>query len=289
MCPKGTPHAPMRARPSASSCRDTCAASRAARAAHAVRSGLPGGRDLGACLFETWWAKLLMVIPASIAIARLFVIGDDACHGSYTKYDWLNKIVGRIAFLPSLACSHLWEGGPQRRSSWLHAISRDANGLGTDVGGREEAASKTRRALERIVSLRASARSLLHHRDVVEKADPAEQETRRRAPCDLHLGQRAGARVSARAVDHRSGALGVLRRPLDHLDAAAASCCRSWPSIASWAGSSTCSTRIRKSPGSTSARNGRSVSASSPRPSTSSSRRAWVASSTTSSSMERIT
>src|SRR5690349_5917806 len=45
---------------------------------------------VGACYFSAWWAKSLMVIPASIAIARLFVIGHDACHGSYTRYDRLN-------------------------------------------------------------------------------------------------------------------------------------------------------------------------------------------------------
>jgi omega-6 fatty acid desaturase (delta-12 desaturase) len=66
---------------------------------------------IGACVFEAWWAKALMVVPASIAIARLFVIGHDACHGSYTKYDWLNKIVGRIAFLPSLTPVSLWDVG----------------------------------------------------------------------------------------------------------------------------------------------------------------------------------
>ena len=36
----------------------------------------------GACWFDAWWAKALMVVPGSVAIARLFVIGHDACHGS---------------------------------------------------------------------------------------------------------------------------------------------------------------------------------------------------------------
>src|ERR1044072_5251399 len=53
----------------------------------------------GACYFSAWWAKALMVIPASVAIARLFVIGHDGCHGSYTRDDRLNKPAGRIAFL----------------------------------------------------------------------------------------------------------------------------------------------------------------------------------------------
>ena len=70
-----------------------------------------GACIVGACYFDAWWAKALMVVPASVAIARLFVIGHDACHGSYTKYDWLNKIVGRIAFLPSLTPFSLWDVG----------------------------------------------------------------------------------------------------------------------------------------------------------------------------------
>src|SRR4029079_17211055 len=105
---------------------------------------------VGACVFDAWWAKALMVVPASIAIARLFVIGHDACHGSYTKYDLLNKIVGRIAFLPSLTPFSLWDVG--------HNVAH--HGF-TNLKGRDQvwvplaaeewtAASKTRRMLERI-------------------------------------------------------------------------------------------------------------------------------------------
>jgi omega-6 fatty acid desaturase (delta-12 desaturase) len=65
----------------------------------------------GACYFDSWWAKALMVIPGAIAIARLFVIGHDACHGSYTPKPWLNKLIGRIAFLPSLTPFSLWDVG----------------------------------------------------------------------------------------------------------------------------------------------------------------------------------
>jgi fatty acid desaturase len=36
----------------------------------------------GACYFNAWWAALM--VACVIAIARLFVIGRDACH-SYTK------------------------------------------------------------------------------------------------------------------------------------------------------------------------------------------------------------
>jgi omega-6 fatty acid desaturase (delta-12 desaturase) len=105
---------------------------------------------IGACWFSAWWAKALMVIPGSIAIARLFVIGHDACHGSYTPYAWLNKLVGRIAFLPSLTPFSLWDVG--------HNVAH--HGF-TNLKGRDQVwvpmsaeewqnASKGRRMLERI-------------------------------------------------------------------------------------------------------------------------------------------
>ncbi|MEZ5500846.1 MAG: fatty acid desaturase [Steroidobacteraceae bacterium] len=65
----------------------------------------------GACVFQSWWARWGCVLLATIAIARLFVIGHDACHGSYTPYPWLNKLIGRIAFLPSLTPFSLWDLG----------------------------------------------------------------------------------------------------------------------------------------------------------------------------------
>jgi acyl-lipid omega-6 desaturase (Delta-12 desaturase) len=46
-----------------------------------------------------------------IAITRLFVIGHDACHGAYTDRPWLNRLIGRIAFLASLTPFSLWRVG----------------------------------------------------------------------------------------------------------------------------------------------------------------------------------
>jgi omega-6 fatty acid desaturase (delta-12 desaturase) len=46
-----------------------------------------------------------------IAIVRLFVIGHDACHGSLTNSGGLNKVIGRLAFLPSLTTFSLWRVG----------------------------------------------------------------------------------------------------------------------------------------------------------------------------------
>jgi omega-6 fatty acid desaturase (delta-12 desaturase) len=55
--------------------------------------------------------KIFASLVAALWIARLFVIGHDACHGSYTPNKTLNKWIGRIAFLPSLTPYSLWEIG----------------------------------------------------------------------------------------------------------------------------------------------------------------------------------
>ena len=51
---------------------------------------------------ESLWIKVFASLVAALWIARLFVIGHDACHGSYTPNKTLNQWIGRIAFLPSL-------------------------------------------------------------------------------------------------------------------------------------------------------------------------------------------
>ena len=60
---------------------------------------------------DSWWVKVFASLVAALWIARLFVIGHDACHGSYTPNKTLNKWIGRIAFLPSLTPFSLWEIG----------------------------------------------------------------------------------------------------------------------------------------------------------------------------------
>src|SRR5260370_37235852 len=60
---------------------------------------------------EAWGVKVFASLVAALWIARLFVIGHDACHGSYTPNKILNKWNGRIALLPSLTPYSLLEGG----------------------------------------------------------------------------------------------------------------------------------------------------------------------------------
>src|ERR1039457_3569713 len=62
-------------------------------------------------IVESFWVKVFASLVAALWIARLFVIGHDACHGSYTPNQLLNKWIGRIAFLPSLTPYSLWEIG----------------------------------------------------------------------------------------------------------------------------------------------------------------------------------
>jgi omega-6 fatty acid desaturase (delta-12 desaturase) len=62
-------------------------------------------------IVDALWVKIFASLVAALWIARLFVIGHDACHGSYTSSKTLNKWIGRIAFLPSLTPYSLWEIG----------------------------------------------------------------------------------------------------------------------------------------------------------------------------------
>jgi len=41
----------------------------------------------------------------------LFIIGHDACHQSYTRHRGLNRLLGRIAMVPSLTPYSLWQVG----------------------------------------------------------------------------------------------------------------------------------------------------------------------------------
>jgi len=57
------------------------------------------------------WLKLVGTLLITAAIVRLFLIGHDACHGSFFTSSALNNVIGRIAFLPSLTAFSLWDVG----------------------------------------------------------------------------------------------------------------------------------------------------------------------------------
>ena len=62
-------------------------------------------------LVDGWLYKVLLGNVAGFIIGRLFIIGHDACHQSLTTHRGLNRVLGRIAFLPSLTPYSLWDVG----------------------------------------------------------------------------------------------------------------------------------------------------------------------------------
>jgi acyl-lipid omega-6 desaturase (Delta-12 desaturase) len=65
----------------------------------------------GTIFFASPWLKLACGLLEGLVISRLFILGHDACHQSLTPHRRLNRIVGRIALLPSLTPYSLWEVG----------------------------------------------------------------------------------------------------------------------------------------------------------------------------------
>lgn len=57
------------------------------------------------------WVKVIAALLVWTQIARLFILGHDACHQSLTPDRRLNKVLGRLVFLPSLTPFKLWELG----------------------------------------------------------------------------------------------------------------------------------------------------------------------------------
>jgi acyl-lipid omega-6 desaturase (Delta-12 desaturase) len=59
-------------------------------------------------------SKVLQVLAGLVCgflIGRLFILGHDACHQSFTPHRRLNRWLGRLVFLPSLTPYSLWEVG----------------------------------------------------------------------------------------------------------------------------------------------------------------------------------
>jgi len=68
------------------------------------------------------WLKSLGSALIAAGIVRLFLVGHDACHGSFFAAKTLNHVFGRIAFLPSMTAFSLWDVGHKRRSPRLQTI-----------------------------------------------------------------------------------------------------------------------------------------------------------------------
>ena len=84
---------------------------RAAAALLAVDLGLYAILWLSVVLAPAWWMRIPLAALCSMAVARLFVYGHDACHGSAFSSRAANSFAGRLAFLASLTPFSTWELG----------------------------------------------------------------------------------------------------------------------------------------------------------------------------------
>ncbi len=60
-------------------------------------------------LTDSWLLKTGLGYANGLVIGMLFLIGHDACHQGLTPVAWLNRVIGRIAFLPALHPYTGWE------------------------------------------------------------------------------------------------------------------------------------------------------------------------------------
>jgi omega-6 fatty acid desaturase (delta-12 desaturase) len=61
--------------------------------------------------FDNIFIKIFFGLAAGFITGRIFILGHDACHQSFTSHRGLNRVLGRIAFLPSLTPYSLWDIG----------------------------------------------------------------------------------------------------------------------------------------------------------------------------------
>jgi omega-6 fatty acid desaturase (delta-12 desaturase) len=90
---------------------------------------------LAAGLYVATWLAIFRVsgvarLPVSLAngffIGVVFIIGHDACHGAFVRPAWLNRVIGRLAFLPSLQPYSFWELGHNRmHHGWTNLREKD--------------------------------------------------------------------------------------------------------------------------------------------------------------------
>lgn len=63
---------------------------------------------LAGIILLPWWAKVPLALVNGVAIGVLFLAGHDAGHGSLLPRRWMNRLVGRLALLPSLHPFAAW-------------------------------------------------------------------------------------------------------------------------------------------------------------------------------------
>lgn len=63
---------------------------------------------IGAIATPWWGLKALLLVINGISISTLFLIGHDACHNCFTRWNWLNALIGRVSLFPSLVPCTTW-------------------------------------------------------------------------------------------------------------------------------------------------------------------------------------
>jgi len=94
--------------------------------------------------------KLVGTLIVTVAIVRLFLIGHDACHGSFFGNPRLNSVCGRIAFLPSLTAFSLWEVGHNTAHHGFNNLKGRDQVWAPCSKAEFDALPRHRRALERL-------------------------------------------------------------------------------------------------------------------------------------------
>jgi omega-6 fatty acid desaturase (delta-12 desaturase) len=80
----------------------------------------------GFFLLPGWPLRILSAAVLTVAIPMLFIVGHDACHQALTPRSWLNKVVGRICFLPSWHAYSVWDYGHNSlHHGWTNVRTRD--------------------------------------------------------------------------------------------------------------------------------------------------------------------
>ncbi len=103
----------------------------------------------GAIMLENTFARIACAVLAGFKIATLFVIAHDAAHDSLTGSRKLNRIIGRITFLPALHNFSLWIIAHNRLHHQL-ANLKGANSWSPISKGEYDAFPLWRKALERL-------------------------------------------------------------------------------------------------------------------------------------------
>src|SRR5215471_8055213 len=99
-----------------------------------------------------WRASIAGAVASGIAgvcIGMLFVVGHDACHGSFSSSRRWNAMIGRLAFAPSLTPFSAWDLG-HNRTHHVYTNLKPVDYVWAPLSKAEyDALPKWRRALER--------------------------------------------------------------------------------------------------------------------------------------------